>query len=189
MSRARLERGRTVFLDRDGTINESPPQGDYLASADSVRLIPGAAEAIQMLNRHPAMVVVVTNQRGIALGRMTEADLTEVHSRITSELALAGARLDGILHCPHHAGECDCRKPGTGMFERAAVEIDGVEIPGGAMVGDSPLDVEAGRRLGITTVRLGESGPGDPVPDHESPDLLTAVRWLLDDRQVDPPDA
>lgn len=179
MSRARLERGHTVFLDRDGTINESPPEGDYLASASEVRLIPGAAEAIRMLNEYPAKVVVVTNQRGIALGRMTEADLAEIHSRIASELAHAEARLDGILHCPHHTGECDCRKPGTGMFERAATEIEGVEIPGGAMVGDSGLDIEAGRRLGLTTVRLGESGPGDPAPDHESPDLLAAVRWLV----------
>jgi D-glycero-D-manno-heptose 1,7-bisphosphate phosphatase len=184
LSRSRLERGRTVFLDRDGTINESPPEGEYLTSADDVRLIPGAAEAVRILNDHPAKVVVVTNQRGIALGKMTEADLSAVNERIESELARSGAQLDGIFHCPHHTGTCDCRKPGTGMFEQAAREIEGVEIDGGAMVGDSAIDIEAGRRLGLTTVRLGASSPLDPTPDHETQTLLEAVRWLTARRQL-----
>lgn len=175
-----MERGRTVFLDRDGTINQSPPEGLYLTSADAVRLIPGAGEAIRTLNEHPAEVVVVTNQRGIALGEMTEADLAAVNDRIVAELARAGAEVDAFFHCPHHAGACDCRKPETGMFERAAREIDGVEIEGGAMIGDSAIDIEAGQRLGLTTVRLGGSEPHDPVPDHEATDLLAAVRWLTE---------
>ncbi len=82
---------------------------------------------------------------------MTEADLSAVNERIVSELARSGAHLDGILHCPHHAGTCECRKPGTGMFERAAREIEGVVIECGAMIGDSAIDIEAGRRLGLTT--------------------------------------
>lgn len=175
----RLEPGRTVFLDRDGTINESPPEGDYLADPDEVRLLPGAAEAIRALNQHPAKVVVVTNQRGIALGRMSEDDLAAVNARLEAELEAASARLDAIFHCPHHADSCDCRKPGPGMFERAAAEVEGVAIEGAAMVGDSPLDVEAGRRLGITTVRLGAASAADPQADHDAADLLAAVRWLL----------
>lgn len=178
MSPARLAPDRTVFLDRDGTINEPPPEGEYLTSADDLRLIPGAAEAIRTLNEHPAKVVVVTNQRGIALGKMTEADLSAVNERLRSELTRFGAHLDGILHCPHHAGACDCRKPGTAMFERAAREIEGVALEGGAMIGDSAIDIEAGLRLGLTTVRLGESSPPDPVPDHDTATLLGAVRWL-----------
>lgn len=179
MSRLRLDPGATAFLDRDGTINASPPEGEYVTSPDGIRLLPGAAEAIRLLNEHPAKVVVVTNQRGIALGRMTEADLAAVHERLESELARSGARLDGIVHCPHQSGACDCRKPATGMFERAAREIDGVAIAGGAMVGDTARDVEAGRRLNLTTVRIGASAAGDPEPDHETGDLLAAVRWLL----------
>lgn len=178
MSRPRLEPGRTAFLDRDGTINESPPEGEYVTSPEALVLLPGAAEAIRRLNRHPARVVVVTNQRGIALGRMTEADLSAIHQRLQSELAREGARLDAIFHCPHHEGACDCRKPAPGMFERAAREIDGVELGGAAMVGDTARDVEAGRRLGLTTVRLGSAGGGEPAADHEATDLLGAVRWL-----------
>lgn len=179
MSEPRLARGRTAFLDRDGTINEPPPEGEYLDSPADVRLIEGVAEAIGTLNEHGARVVVVTNQRGIALGKMSEADLRAVNERVEAELAHSGAHLDAILHCPHHEGACDCRKPGTGMFERAAREIDGVEIAGGAMVGDSAIDIEAGRRLGLTTVRIGAPAPADPEADHAAESLLDAVEWLL----------
>jgi len=179
LSPPRLEPGRTAFLDRDGTINESPPEGDYVTSPAGVRLLPGAAEAIRLLNEHPAKVVVVTNQRGIALGRMSEADLRRVNDRLAEELDRSGAHLDAIVHCPHHEGACECRKPGTGMFERAAREVDGVEIAGGAMVGDTTRDVEAGHRLGLTTVRIGRSAEGDPAPDHEARNLLEAARWLI----------
>jgi D-glycero-D-manno-heptose 1,7-bisphosphate phosphatase len=178
LSRPILEPGRTAFLDRDGTINASPPEGEYVKAPGEVSLLPGAGEAIRILNEHPARVVVVTNQRGIALGRMSEADLAAVNARLEDELARLGARLDGIVHCPHQVGECDCRKPATGMFERAAREIDGVAIEGGAMVGDSAIDIEAGRRLELTTVRIGPQGEGDPPADRSAPDLLAAVRWL-----------
>ncbi len=178
MSGARLAPGRTAFLDRDGTINAGAAAGKYIVAADEVRLLPGAAEAIRLLNRHPAKVVVVTNQRGIALGRMSEGNLAAVNARLLELLAAAGARLDAILHCPHESGECDCRKPGPGMFERAGREVPGVALAGAAMVGDAAIDVEAGNRLGLTTVRLGPSAPGDPAADYEAADLLAAVRWL-----------
>lgn len=179
MSAARLAPGGTAFLDRDGTINVGAAEGEYIVAASEVRLLPGAAEAIRLLNELPAKVVVVTNQRGIALGRMSEADLAAVNAELIGQLERAGAQLDGILHCPHEKGECDCRKPGPGMFERAVAELPGVRLEGAAMVGDSALDVEAGRRLGLTTVRLGPAGDGDPVADHEAADLLAAAKWLI----------
>jgi D-glycero-D-manno-heptose 1,7-bisphosphate phosphatase len=178
LSRSRLEPGATAFLDRDGTINEPAAAGEYIVSPGEVRLLPGAGEAVRLLNELPTTVVVVTNQRGIALGKMTEADLTAVNGRLEELLAPHGAHLDAILHCPHESGACDCRKPGPGLFERAAREVPGARIDGGAMVGDSALDVEAGNRLGLTTVRLGGSDPADPSPTHHSASLLDAVHWL-----------
>lgn len=151
-----------------------------MSSPEEVELLPGAGEAIRLLNQHPARVVVVTNQRGIALGKMTEADLAAVNERLEDELAACGARLDGILHCPHQKGSCDCRKPGPGMFERAAREIEGVQIAGAAMVGDTAKDVEAGLRLGMKTAKIGDLQPGDPRPDRVVASLLEAVIWLTE---------
>ena len=179
MSPPRLAPGATAFLDRDGTINRAAAAGEYIVAAGEVELLPGAAEAIRLLNELPAKAVVVTNQRGIALGRMSEVDLVAVNAELERQLEATGAALDAILHCPHEKGECECRKPGPGMFELAAAKVPGVRIEGGAMLGDSALDVEAGNRLGLTTVRLGSSAAGDPAPDHEAPDLLAAVKWLL----------
>jgi D-glycero-D-manno-heptose 1,7-bisphosphate phosphatase len=178
---ARLEPGATAFLDRDGTINVGAAPGEYVVSPDQVELLPGAASAIRRLNRLPAPVVVVTNQRGIALGLMSEADLAAVNARLEELLAAQGARVDAIFHCPHPRGECDCRKPGPGMFERAVAEVPGVRLEGAAMVGDSALDVEAGIRLGLTTVRLGSAAAGEPTADRSVPDLSAAVAWLLGD--------
>jgi D-glycero-D-manno-heptose 1,7-bisphosphate phosphatase len=178
VSPVRLAPGRTAFLDRDGTINHPAPEGDYITAPDQVRLLPGAAVAIRTLNELPAPVVVITNQRGIALGLMGEDDLAAVNERLVELLAAEGARLDAIYHCPHEKGACECRKPGPGMFERAASEVDGVELEGGAMVGDSALDVEAGNLLGLTTVRLGPPAAGDPEADHTCKDLSEAVAWL-----------
>jgi D-glycero-D-manno-heptose 1,7-bisphosphate phosphatase len=178
LSPARLAHGRTAFLDRDGTINELAAEGEYVTSPEEIRLLPGAAEAIRLLGEHGARVVVVTNQRGIALGKMSEADLRRVNERLVADLARSGAHLDAILHCPHHEGACECRKPGTGMFERAAREIEGVELEGAAMVGDTARDIEAGNRLGLTTVRIGATADGEPAATFEAADLLDAVRGL-----------
>jgi len=156
LSEPRLASGRTAFLDRDGTINESPPAGEYVSSPDEVRLIDGAAEAIRALGEHDVRVVVVTNQRGIALGRMSEADLRAVNERLEAELTRSGARLDAIVHCPHHEGACDCRKPGIGLFERAMSAWPPIDRAHAAVVGDSAIDVIAGGRIGARTYLVGE---------------------------------
>ena len=179
MTGSRLAPGRTAFLDRDGTINTAAAEGDYVDDPDYVSLLPGAAEAINRLNRRGNPVVVVTNQRGISLGLMSEADLEAVNRRLIELLAAGGAKLDAIYYCPHAAGSCDCRKPGPGMFLRAERELPGVSIGGGAMVGDSALDIEAGDRLGLTTVRIGPEAPGEIAADRVTGNLLEGVDWLL----------
>ena len=141
-------------------------------------MLPGAAEAIRRLNELDIRTVVVTNQRGIDLGLMAESDLAAVNVEVERLLAAEHALVEGIYHCPHGKDECDCRKPGPGMFLRAERELPGVEIEGGAMIGDSALDVEAGKRLGLTTVRIGGTGPGEIDPDHTVESLLEAVNFL-----------
>ena len=147
-----------AFLDRDGTINVKAPEGDYIDAPQRLVLLDGAASAVRRLNEEGIRVFVVTNQRGIALGRMTEEDLEDVHRRLDELLAADGARIDAYYHCPHDHGQCDCRKPGTGMLERAAAE-HAIDLSQCVLIGDSDSDVEAGRRVGAKTVLLGADAP------------------------------
>ena len=150
-----------AFLDRDGTINVKAPEGDYITRPEDVSLIPGSAAAIRRLNDAGVRVAVVTNQRGIALARMDEDDLTQVHERLRSLLReSAGAELDIVIHCPHDVGECRCRKPLPGMLETAAAALGPVDMDRSMMIGDAPADLEAGRAFGVGGVLLGD-GAGD----------------------------
>jgi D-glycero-D-manno-heptose 1,7-bisphosphate phosphatase len=168
-----------VLLDRDGTINVKAREGEYVACPDDMRLLPGAAEAIRMLNAAGVPVAVVTNQRGIALGRMTEEDLLRVHGRMRELLRDAGARLDGIFHCPHEIGTCACRKPGTLLLERARRHLGLRTLEGSVMIGDSPSDVLAGRAAGARTVLLSDCGASALDADECAGSLLIAVRRTL----------
>lgn len=162
--------GGAAFLDRDGTINVKAPEGDYVTSPARVALLPGAARAVRALNDAAVPTVVVTNQRGIALGHMSERDLSAVHERLAALLdEEAGAHLDKVLHCPHDEGVCDCRKPGIGLLRRAAADMPGLSLENSVMIGDSQSDIEAGRAAGMRTIRLGS----------DAEDLWGAVQLVL----------
>ena len=162
-----------VFLDRDGTILD---ELGYLGDPDGVKLLPGAAAALARLNRAGLPALLVTNQSGVARGYFTEADLDAVHARMAELLAEEGAHLDGIYSCPHHPGageppyrrECDCRKPGPGLFLQAAREHD-LDPTASAVVGDAARDLEAGERAGVPLRLLVATGKGQAVWDALSP--------------------
>jgi D-glycero-D-manno-heptose 1,7-bisphosphate phosphatase len=150
---------KTVFLDRDGVLNEKMPEGRYVTRWSEFHLLPGVAEAIARMNRAGLKVVVVSNQRGIALGLYTPADVEAIHSALQLVLAGSGAHLDGFYFCPHDKGQCNCRKPLPGLFEQAVTQDPEIAAPTSAMIGDSLSDIEFGRRLGMLTVYI----EGDPV--------------------------
>jgi D-glycero-D-manno-heptose 1,7-bisphosphate phosphatase len=167
------ERLSTVFLDRDGVINVKLPEGEYVKSPAEFELLPGAVGAVRGLRAAGLEVVVVTNQRGVALGHMTAADVDAIHSHMKA----AGIDVDAVYYCPHDNGECDCRKPGTGMLERAAREVPGVALGrAAAIVGDSETDMQAGRSLGLVLVKVGEA---QSAVDHACGSLAEAADWLL----------
>jgi D-glycero-D-manno-heptose 1,7-bisphosphate phosphatase len=140
---------RAVFLDRDGTILE---EVGYLNHLSRFQLLDGAASAIRRLNLAAIPVIVVTNQSGVARGFFPDEMVQRVHERMTRELASAGAHVDGIYYCPHGSNdECICRKPRTGMLERAARE-HGLDLKGSWMVGDKYEDVALGHAAGCLTV-------------------------------------
>jgi D-glycero-D-manno-heptose 1,7-bisphosphate phosphatase len=167
-----------AFLDRDGTINVKAAEGDYITRPEQLELLAGAAEGIGMLNRAGVPVVVITNQRGIALGRMDEADLESVHARLREMLREHGASLDSILYCPHDKGVCACRKPGTLLFREAQSRLGLATLRHTVMIGDSASDVEAGRRAGTRTVLLNPVEDAPERPD-VAPTLLRAVQRAL----------
>lgn len=170
-----------VFLDRDGTINVKPPEGDYVTNASQFDFLPGAVEAVAHLNRVGVKTILVTNQRGVALGRMSMADLDGVHERMRRGLESAGAHLDAIYFCPHEKGECDCRKPQTGMFVRAREQMPGIDFGRSAVIGDSARDMEASRRIGAVGIQIAadRSASAPYGVAKVVPSLRAAVDWLL----------
>ena len=177
---------RAVFLDRDKTVIEDP---GYINDPDLVHLLPGAAQAIRSLNEAGYLVVIVTNQSGVARGLVTEERLAEIHTRLKSELARHGAAVENIYYCPYHpegvielyTRESDLRKPAPGMLLSAADEL-GIDLSSSWMVGDSARDVEAGKRAGCRTIRLthgGEVGDDEPQADATVNDLPAAMQVIL----------
>lgn len=172
-----------VFLDRDGTLIHDR---HYLAEAAGVELLSGAAEAVARLNEARLAVVLVTNQSGIGRGLFTEDDYARVHARLVRELARAGAHLDGAYHCPDAADSDDPdadRKPGAGMFLRAAREL-ALDLPRSWLVGDRVRDVAPAGRLGARAVLV--RGPKTEPPGearlpwvHEAGSLAEAVEHIL----------
>jgi D-glycero-D-manno-heptose 1,7-bisphosphate phosphatase len=149
---------QTVFLDRDGVLNEKMPEGRWVATWDEFRVLPGVPEAIARLNDAGLRVIVVSNQRGVALGAVSMANVEAIQLRFQGLLAEQDARVDAFYVCPHDRLECNCRKPLPGMFLQAQREFPEIAIQSSVMFGDSLSDIEFGRRLGMTTVLI----DGDP---------------------------
>ncbi len=186
------KRRRAVFLDRDGTINV---EVGYLSRPEDFQLIEGSADAIRRLNEAGLLVVVVSNQSGVARGYFGEAEVARVNETMTKELARFGARLDAIYYCPHYPEaaveryrrECDCRKPGPGMVRRAEEEFD-IDVPDSYVVGDHRGDIMLAKNVGARSIlvvtghgaheleKLKEEGV---APDYITNNLAEAVDRIL----------
>jgi D-glycero-D-manno-heptose 1,7-bisphosphate phosphatase len=149
---------RNVFLDRDGVINRKMPEGEYVTGWGHFHLLQGVPEAIARLNQAGLRVLVVTNQRGVALGLYSAADVDAIHAQLQAALAKSGAHVDGIYYCPHDKRACSCRKPLPGLFEQAQKDFPEITAAESVVVGDSLSDIEFGRNLGMQTIFI----EGDP---------------------------
>lgn len=156
MSKAETPGRPAVFLDRDGTINV---EKNYLHRIEDFEFIPGAPEAIRQLNRAGYLVLVVTNQSGVARGYFSLAEVDALHRHMVQCLTECGARIDGFYVCPHHPtvgrGEwrqaCSCRKGQPGLLLQAAAE-HGIDLARSYMVGDKAADLEAGQQAGCSSL-------------------------------------
>lgn len=143
---------RTVFLDRDGILNEKMPEGQYVTRWEEFHVLPGVPEALRRLNEAGLRVVVVSNQRGIARGLSTAADVDSIHAKFAQLLASSGAHIDAFFICPHDKNQCDCRKPLPGLFHQAVARFPEIAGATSIMIGDSLSDIEFGRRLSMETI-------------------------------------
>ena len=144
---------RCVFLDRDGVINEKPTPHEYIRSIDEFRLLPNIADWIRLFNALEFVVIVITNQRGVARGLMTEAALASIHSHMLAELAAKGARIDDIFYCPHEENSCECRKPKPGLVY-AARDKWNIDLAHSLFLGDSDSDQELAAACGVRFLRV-----------------------------------
>jgi D-glycero-D-manno-heptose 1,7-bisphosphate phosphatase len=182
---------KTVFLDRDGVINRKMPEGQYVTGWEHFDLLPGVPEAIARLNQAGLRVLVVTNQRGVALGLYTAADVDAIHAQLQQDLAKNGARIDSFYFCPHDKRACNCRKPLPGLFQQAQAQFPEIDPATSLIVGDSLSDIEFGKNLGLKTIFIegdiahrehqkpGASKAAE-LADLRFPTLPDAVAWLLD---------
>jgi D-glycero-D-manno-heptose 1,7-bisphosphate phosphatase len=170
---------RAVFLDRDGTVLVAVA---YLHQPELVRLVPGAAGALQRLKSQGWLRILVTNQSGVARGMFSLDDVAAVNRRMLDLLRDGGADLEGIEICPHHpdhTGPCDCRKPAPGMLKRAAKRLD-IDLARSWMIGDRLDDLEAGRVLGLRTI-LVRTGYGREEECRARPEQIARITQVVDD--------
>lgn len=173
---------RAVFLDRDGVLIED---AHYLSDPARLRLIAGAAEAVRELRAAGFLVIVASNQSGVARGYFTKKDLAAVTARLRRELRAAKTRLDAVYYCCHGPDDgCSCRKPGAALLRRAAARF-GLDLRRSFLVGDKTSDLGAARAAGCAAVlvKTGKAGKDGEIPglkpDWTAEDLAAAARRIL----------
>src|SRR6185295_19856019 len=182
-----------LFMDRDGTISE---EIGYVNHPSRFRLFPYTAEAIKLLNENDWLAIVVTNQAGVARGYFSEDIIIQIHDQVQRDLQETSARLDAIYYCAHHPSvgeppyrlECDCRKPRTGLIDRAAADFQ-IDLGRSWMVGDRYGDLELARNAGLhSAFVLSGYGRGEweyqrhswkHQPDIVCENLLEAVKTIV----------
>ena len=146
-------KNKAVFIDRDGTINVDV---HYLNKPEQFEMYPGVGDGVKKLRDAGFRIIVITNQSGIGRGFFTVHDLISIHERMKSDFLKYGVTLDGIYYCPHHPDEnCSCRKPNTGLFEKAIVDHK-IDTHQSFMLGDKLLDIGAGMKVGVKTILIPE---------------------------------
>ncbi|MFH0702665.1 MAG: HAD family hydrolase [bacterium] len=183
----------TVFLDRDGTLIE---EVGYIKDIKDIKFIGKAVESIKKLNEHNILVILISNQSGIARGYFKETDVENINNRIKELLTEKDAYLDGIYYCPHHpdgivkefSKDCDCRKPKAGLIYQALNDFQEIDLKKAYVIGDKATDIELARNVGCKGILL-KTGYGSEViqgkyqnytePDYIADNIEGSVEWIL----------
>jgi len=182
---------KAIFLDKDGTLVKDVP---YNVNPELVSYSGFAVEALKLLQQEGYLLIVISNQSGIARGYFTEPDLTVLFNSIRLDMEASEIRIAGFYYCPHlpdatihgFSKNCDCRKPAPGMMLQAREDFD-IDLARSWMIGDILDDIEAGKRAGCKTILLNAGNEtewkvnSDRLPDYYADDLITAAQIILND--------
>jgi histidinol-phosphate phosphatase family protein len=171
-----IDNSWTLFLDRDGVINHEKHK-DYVYNYEEFKFYDGIPEALKILASRFGLIIIVTNQKGIGKGLMTDADLQDIHDRMTQDIQAAGGRIDKIYYCPALNDDAACRKPNPGMALEAAKDYPEIDLRKSLIVGNNISDMEFGRNAGMRTVFVKTTHPNQPLPN---PTIDLAVLDLAD---------
>ena len=146
---------KTVFVDRDGVINQE--RSDYVKSISELEIYPNVAKNIKLLKDAGFLVVVITNQSAVNRGIVTPEMINQIHNSIQNHLKKYGTFLDGFYYCPHTPNEnCNCRKPKSGLLEKAILELN-IDLNSSWMIGDSDSDIEAADSIGCKAIKINDN--------------------------------
>ena len=189
-----------VFMDRDGTIND---ETGYLSDPSGLSILPGAVDAIRLINENRIKAVVITNQSGVARGYFSEEMVGKIHLRLRELLGEKGVFLDAIYYCPHHPDvgppeyckKCSCRKPALGMLNMASAELE-IDLSHSYVIGDKLTDIEPAYKVGAKGILVLTGYGKDQMkslnegskrqPHYIARDILEAVNWILQDLRLNP---
>jgi D-glycero-alpha-D-manno-heptose 1-phosphate guanylyltransferase len=166
---ATIDKTWTLFLDRDGVINEDKV-GSYIFNPREFHFMQGAPEFFHKLTATFGHIIVVTNQRGVGRGLMTEDDLTAIHTKMTTAIQAAGGRIDGVYFAPAIINNDPFRKPNPGMAFRAKADFPAIDLSKSIMVGNKHSDMLFGKNAGMYTLFVATTNPEVPFP-HPDIDL------------------
>jgi D-glycero-D-manno-heptose 1,7-bisphosphate phosphatase len=144
---------KALFLDRDGVLNRE--RGDYTFSIEDFEVLPDVAQALKIAKQKGYLLIVISNQGGVARGIFSQERVEILHSILQQKLAETNVFLDEVYYCTHHdlVGKCICRKPDSGMLEKAIARFD-IDASRSVMIGDSPRDVAAAEKAGVKGIKI-----------------------------------
>lgn len=178
---AGIDKSWTLFLDRDGVINDERI-GAYVLNWEQFIFSKGVLEAFKLLSQKFGRIIIVSNQRGVGKALMTEDDLLEIHKEMQKEVESAGGHIDGIYYCTDVSDTHQSRKPNPGMAVDAVRDFSEIDLAQSIMVGNKPSDMRFGRAAGMFTVYLATTNPDQPFPhqdiDYRFPTLLDFAQAL-----------
>lgn len=169
---------KAVFLDRDGVINEKAPEHEYILSWKDFKFFPDTLSAVSQLSKTDYKLFIITNQRGIAKGKISQKGLEKIHEKMLKQINVFGGRIDKIYFCPHDNNQCNCRKPLPGMLDNAKKE-NNLCLEKSWVVGDSLSDISLGRSRGCKTIYIGKNQEAIGLANYSANCLNDAVNLIL----------